>query len=271
MLHFDWRRASALPPFHFQPKGAAPVTSNQNLDSRNPRTGRPARSASPGVLDAICRHARASLAVIPGENLADYQALFDRYLEAASPRSLRDLADVRTLAACEWRLRRLAAIETEMLSIVLRESAPAASPARTSPAELISRVFLAGRTTPFLQLARYAGSLERQYNSALRRLLPSRSGPHIPDSPARRPWTTSLEIPTPPPPSSGTPRGELAGSSPPASIQPRSCQTNPFPKPDSTLPAWKQPSAARPFPGLETAPDPADPHTPADREPDWLV
>ena len=138
-------------------------------------------------LNALKHGLRSQLAVIPGENEAEFQALFEAFAEEAGPQSPRDLAAVRKIATCEWRLRRIAAIETEMFTQALnapveeeatidnidavverlaaRQSAPPQSPMAT-----LAQRFLKGEIKHFNALARYEASLNRQYNQAWRDL-----------------------------------------------------------------------------------------------------
>ncbi len=151
--------------------------------STGPRTedGRQASS-----LNALKHGLRSQLTVIPGENEADFHALFDAFAEEAAPESPRDLAAVRKIAVCEWRLRRIAAIETEMFTqalqappeesgddnieaVVQRRAAQQAAPPPSPLATLATR-FLKGEIKHFGALTRYEASLNRQYNQAWRDL-----------------------------------------------------------------------------------------------------
>ena len=153
--------------------------------STGPRTEEGLRASS---LNALKHGLRSQLTVIPGENEADFRALFDAFAEEAAPQSPRDLAAVRKIAACEWRLRRIAAIETEMFtqaltqpaesepatidnieSIVERLAAQQAAPPQ-SPIATLAQRFLKGDIKHFNALARYESALNRQYNQAWREL-----------------------------------------------------------------------------------------------------
>ena len=151
--------------------------------STGPRT---AAGLGASALNALKHGLRSQLTVIPGENQAGFRALFDAFAEEAAPQSARDLAAVQKIAVCEWRLRRIAAIETEMFtqalqqpaeeatidnieSIVERLAAQQAAPPQSPYAALASR-FLKGEIKHFNALARYEASLNRQYNQAWREL-----------------------------------------------------------------------------------------------------
>jgi hypothetical protein len=165
----------------------------QRQNAANRRNAR--RSTGPSTpeglhassLNALKHGLRSQLTVIPGENEADFHALFDAFAEEADPQSPRDLAAVRKIAACEWRLRRIAAIETEMFTqslqrpaeeeatidnieaIVERLAVQQAAPPQ-SPIATLAQRFLKGEIKHFNALARYEASLNRQYNQAWRDL-----------------------------------------------------------------------------------------------------
>ena len=136
-------------------------------------------------LNALKHGLRSQLTVIPGENESEFHALFEAFAEEADPQSPRDLAAVRKIATCEWRLRRIAAIETEMFTQAL--NAPAEEEAtidnieavverlaarQAAPPQLatLAQRFLKGEIKHFNALARYESSLNRQYNQAWRDL-----------------------------------------------------------------------------------------------------
>jgi hypothetical protein len=151
--------------------------------STGPRT---AEGLGASALNALKHGLRSQLTVIPGENPADFHALFDAFAGEAAPKSPRDLAAVRKIAACEWRLRRIAAIETEMFTqalqqpveeatidnieaIVERLAVQQAAPPQ-SPLVTLAQRFLKGEIKHFNALARYEASLNRQYDQAWREL-----------------------------------------------------------------------------------------------------
>ncbi len=151
--------------------------------STGPRTADGIHASS---LNALKHGLRSQLTVIPGENEAEFRALFEAFAEEAAPESARDLAAVRKATACEWRLRRIAAIETEMFTqalqqpteeptidnieqIVERLAAQQAAPPQ-SPFATLAQRFLKGEIKHFSALTRYEASLNRQYNQAWREL-----------------------------------------------------------------------------------------------------
>ncbi len=151
--------------------------------STGPRTEDGRRASS---LNALKHGLRSPLTVIPGENEADFHSLFDAFADEAAPESARDFVAVRKAAACEWRLRRITAIETEMFiqalkapaeeptvdnieAIVERLAAQQAAPPQSPYATLAAR-FLDGGMKHFNALARYEASLNRQYQQAWREL-----------------------------------------------------------------------------------------------------
>ncbi len=152
--------------------------------STGPRTEDGRRASS---LNALKHGLRSQLTVIPGENPADFQTLFDAFVEEAEPESARDLAAVRKIASCEWRLRRIAVIEAEMFTqalqpqpaeeptvdnieaIIERMAAQQAAPPQSPMATLAER-FLKGDIKHFNALTRYEAALDRQYHQAWRDL-----------------------------------------------------------------------------------------------------
>ena len=140
--------------------------------STGPRTE---EGLSVSSLNALKHGLRSQLTVIPGENEADFHALFDAFAEEAAPESPRDLAAVRKIATCEWRLRRIAAIETEMFAQALKQPPEEFAPddlqaPPPSPIATLAQHFLSGAIKHFGALTRYESSLNRQYNQAWRDL-----------------------------------------------------------------------------------------------------
>jgi hypothetical protein len=159
--------------------------------SAGPHTEEGRRASS---LDALTHALRSRLTVIPGEDLAEYQDLFDRYLDLFQPRNVRDLDAVHKVVTCQWRLRRVSVIESEMFSqtIQARLRAPlgtgeqlaaiftpgrAPDYGRPGPASAsLASCFLGGGARHFNTVARYEASLERAQRNAFR-YLDSRPAP----------------------------------------------------------------------------------------------
>jgi hypothetical protein len=151
--------------------------------STGPRTKEGRQVSS---LNSLKHGLRSQFTVIPGENEADFHALFDAFAEEAAPESARDIAAVRKATVCEWRLRRIAAIETEMFVQALKQPAEEAtidnieaiverlavqqSAPPQSPLVTLAQRFLSGEIKHFGALARYEASLNRQYNQAWQEL-----------------------------------------------------------------------------------------------------
>jgi hypothetical protein len=177
--------------------------------STGPRTGEGRRASS---LQALQHSLRSRLTVIPGEDLAEYQDLFDRYVDLFQPQNIRDLDAVHKAVTCQWRLRRVAAIESEMFSQTIQarlrapldpnqklaaafapRRAPDSGPGPDSAASLAS-CFLGGGARHFNTVARYEASLERSQKNAFRYLdsrpaavfeeEPDADGPQQPDQPS---------------------------------------------------------------------------------------
>jgi hypothetical protein len=254
--------------------------------STGPRTDEGLRASS---LNALNHGLRSQLTVIPGENEADFHALFDAFAEEAAPESARDFAAVRKVAACEWRLRRIAAIETEMFTqalnapteeeatidnieaIVERLAIQQAAPPQSPMATLAQR-FLKGEIKHFNALARYEASLNRQYNQAWREL-DSRPEPDFrevsdpaeepqarePEPPYTQPtpealsWKSALDryAETPPPNPDALPQTPIETA--PSEPAPETAQSNPIPIPDTPAQPPTRPPVI-PFPATGGVP-----------------
>jgi hypothetical protein len=242
--------------------------------STGPRTAEGLHTSS---LNALKHGLRSQLTVIPGENESEFHALFDAFGEEAAPESPRDLAAVRKIATCEWRLRRIAAIETEMFTqalsapteeatidnieaIVERLAIQQAAPPQ-SPIATLAQRFLKGDIKHFNALARYEASLNRQYNQAWREL-DSRPEPDLREvyDPAEEPaepppphyteptpealaWKSSLDRYAEAPPVNPEPPIEPVPSEPPA----ETAQTKPIPESDTPAARLAHPQII-PFP-----------------------
>ncbi len=241
--------------------------------STGPRTEEGQRASS---LNALKHGLRSQLTVIPGENEAEFHALFDAFAEEAAPESARDLAAVRKAAACEWRLRRIAAIETEMFTQALQQ--PAEEPtidnieaiverlaaqqaaAPQSPYAALAQRFLKGEIKHFNALARYEASLNRQYNQAWRELdsrpepdfrevydpaeeTESEPEPHytVP-TPEALAWKSSLDRYAEANRLAPDPPPETPIEPAPSEPYPETAQSNPIPKSDTPASRPKPPS-----------------------------
>ena len=236
-----------------------------------PKTEEGRRASS---LNALKHGFRSDLIVLPSENQADFQALHDAFAEEAQPQSTRDLAAVRKIAACEWRLRRAAAIEAEMFNGLVQKARAAANTpdidallkqitdgplvpqpraedlSSLSDLAIIGRGFLLGDIKGFSALARYEASLERQYQNAWRELdFRPDPGPNG-GGDDEEPWGSSLDLynaALPTSPRDTEPAAERIQPPPaaPAAAKPPSqqsvtdevpvaAQTNPIPQTDNT-------------------------------------
>ena len=158
--------------------------------STGPQTEAGRRAAS---LNALKHGLAARATLLPGGDPAAYKALLDGFIEEFNPQTASDLIQVRKLADCEWRLRRIVTYETAMLAAAIekaRTNEPACDPVGaafrtmmaepgqspppepTQPADLLllGRRLLDGDINRFTALARYESSLDRQFSSAIRSL-----------------------------------------------------------------------------------------------------
>jgi SEC-C motif-containing protein len=190
------------------------------LRSAGPKTEAGRRASS---LNALKHGLRSPLIVLPGENQAEFDALYNDFAAEAQPRSTSDLAAVRKIAACEWRLRRLGEIEAEMFTRLIEKSRATETTPRSDVA-LVARRFLEGDLKPFTALARYEASLDRQYRNAWREL----------DS---RPDAAT----------------EISANEPNSNAVAATSRTNPIPEPDTRNKATSSHAAPTPAPPAETA------------------
>jgi hypothetical protein len=264
------RRDPAIPTRKEQPLMATKRQNQANRRNARRSTGpRTAAGLSASSLNALKHGLRSQLTVIPGENEAEFQSLFDAFAGEAAPRSPRDLAAVRKIAACEWRLRRITAIETEMFTqalqqpaeeeatidnieaIVERLAVQQAAPPQSPLATLAAR-FLKGEIKHFNALARYESSLNRQYNQAWREL-DSRPQPGFREvyEPAREPEAQEPE----PEPHYTEPLPEVLGWK---SAADRYAEAQPPIEPAASEPA-QQTAQTKPIPKSDTAAKPKPP------------
>ena len=124
-------------------------------------------------------------AVLPQEEPADFEALAAGYTAHFQPADPFEESLVRQLASAEWRLRRLARLETGLFAVQIEdardiEDCPDESPApRLTPqearynedTEFLARAFDEGSgREPFTKLMRYENSIRRAFYKALDQL-----------------------------------------------------------------------------------------------------
>jgi hypothetical protein len=97
--------------------------------------------------------------LLPGEDLEDFQALLDAYLQEHQPEGPTESFLVNELAHCQWKLRRVSAVEAGLLG---------AHEADSSPVERIN-ADLAGPGL-LLKLGRYEARIRRDWYRALSEL-----------------------------------------------------------------------------------------------------
>ncbi len=229
------------------------------LRSSGPKTEAGRRASS---LNALKHGLRSPQIVLPGENQAEFDALYNDFAAEAQPRSAGDLAAVRKIAACEWRLRRLGKIEAEMFTRLIEKSRDAATASTNPPSDLalVAGRFLEGGLSPFTALARYEASLDRQYRNAWRELdsrpealsviranepnstaagvetaqtnpIPEPDSQADPATPQTNPISRTHEVPLAPAAWKNKPNSPQAAPAPVPIA--RTPQTKPIPKPDT--------------------------------------
>ncbi len=131
--------------------------------------------------------------VLPNvEDRDEFYHLRDAYLERFQPADQVELRLVETLVLCDWRLRRLMIIETNLLSNELTKQGPNPDPHITDmdPEDLLAWTFnnLANNHSSLSLLSRYQGQIDRSYHRALKQLsaLQSTRPEPAPDQPSPR-------------------------------------------------------------------------------------
>jgi hypothetical protein len=129
-----------------------------------------------------------AFSLLPWESVAEFNALLDALTAEHAPATPTETFLVRELAAAQWRLDRVAAIEAEIL-------ADNNDPDAENPVVALAKRFAedCSRDQVLLKLDRYAQSARRAWYRALN-LLRSRRAQHEPT--ARRTFAPAL---TPPP------------------------------------------------------------------------
>ncbi len=181
--------------------------------------------------------------VLPNvEDRDEFYHLREAYLERFQPADQVELRLVETLILCDWRLRRLTIIETNILSNEMTRQGPNPDPHITEmdPEDLLAWTFnnLANNHNSLSLLSRYQGQIDRTYHRSLKQLTnlqATRPGPN-PDQPA----------PDRPAPQCG------AGPRPAEGSQPASPNPAEIPQPN-------EPSDQQPKPPQHLPPPPTDP------------
>lgn len=150
--------------------------------------------------------------VLPTESAADYQTLLHSYMSEFAPIGLLETELVETMATARWRLRRIATIETTLLTNEMDRMAIhidrefAHLDREPTPTDRIAWIFHSLAKKPTLNLMlRYEATLTRTYARALKQLqqlqsLPNRGLPNEP-KPAPTPLEPALSVaPTTPAP-----------------------------------------------------------------------
>ncbi len=113
--------------------------------------------------------------VLPNvEDRDEFYHLREAYLERFQPADQVELRLVETLVLCDWRLRRLTIIETNILSNEMTRQGPNPDPHITEmdPEDLLAWTFnnLANNHNSLSLLSRYQGQIDRAYHRALKQL-----------------------------------------------------------------------------------------------------
>ncbi len=112
--------------------------------------------------------------VLPTEDRDDFYHLRDAYLARFQPADQVELRLVEMLVLCDYRLRRLITIETNLLSNEMVKHGPAPDPliVDMDDEDRLAWTFqhLASTTRSLTLLSRYQGQIDRAYHRALKQL-----------------------------------------------------------------------------------------------------
>jgi len=100
------------------PNGAEPDRASINRENAQHSTGpRTEAGKKRSSMNALRHGLTGQTIVLPAEDLAAYRTFTKRFFDGLKPRGVLEEELVQTLADCRWRLNRLSAIETNLLSM----------------------------------------------------------------------------------------------------------------------------------------------------------
>ncbi len=132
----------------------------------------------------------ATYALLPGESEPEFDLLLDDYISQFQPASGVEMELVEVMVVACWRLRRLFAIETNLLDIEIarqREEIDEEFADLTKAARLASAFQkLSDQGHSMALMIRYEGSLNRSYDRAFKRLLELQANRQPPAPPSTK-------------------------------------------------------------------------------------
>jgi hypothetical protein len=186
---------------------------NTALESMSPKSqtarANGARSRGPVTPQGRARSSRNSLrhglsaqyVVLPSESAQDFQLHLDAHLDTFRPRTGVEIELVKTMAVARWRLRRLGAIETNILSteLVRREEDIDDEFSEMQGEDRLAWVFqyMADHGQSLALLMRYEGAISRAYDRAFKQLLILQRAPAPPDPEVCEPHPPAEPEPVP--------------------------------------------------------------------------
>ena len=158
------------------------------------------------ALNSLRHGLTAKAIVLPGESQEDYQALLAAHVERFQPADPIEMELVETMAAARWRLRRIANIETHMLSNQMTWNSKHNSSYKELEDDDQRLAYVFEQLSEKLALlVRYESSLNRTFDRALKQLQllqrtrvspPVGSFRNPPSKTASNPSTTSIIMPS---------------------------------------------------------------------------
>jgi len=149
---------------------------------RNTARTNGAKSQGPATPEGRAKSARNSLrhglssktVVLPHEDADQFHLLLDAHIDQFHPATTVEMELVEAMAVARWRLRRICAIETALLSTELerRRDDMDDQPAYKTDDDRLAYVFceVADNSQSLPLLIRYEGALNRTYDRALKQL-----------------------------------------------------------------------------------------------------
>jgi hypothetical protein len=141
-----------------------------------------AKSHGPSTHEGRAKSSRNSLrhglsaksVVLPHEDAAQFHQLLDAHIDQFHPRTDVEMELVEAMAVARWRLRRICAVETSLLTTELdrRQEDIAREPEYKTGDDRLAYVFkkLADNSQSLNVLVRYEGTLNRSYDRAFKQL-----------------------------------------------------------------------------------------------------
>jgi len=160
---------------HIEPSVPQPINSRRaainrknSRHSTGPRTPEGKQRAS---LNALRHGLTGHTIVLPTEDLAAYQQHCRRYLDDLQPQSILEQQLVQTISETAWRLNRIPALETNLLTLGITEHEPVINTSEPQARTALAMASaLRDQTRVLATLSSHEQRLSRQFHRALTEL-----------------------------------------------------------------------------------------------------